>query len=151
MAGEAQAPRLAVQSLSDLDVPERPYDEHADADAAVAAAFARARADHERVLIDLGGNWCADCRILSAVMQLSQMRKFLAAHYEIVLVDVGRFDTNLQIPARFGIDRRLEGVPAVLIAEPDGTLVNKDRIEGIDGAASMTPQAIADWLAEWAN
>ncbi|MGH6890060.1 MAG: thioredoxin family protein [Rhizomicrobium sp.] len=150
-AAADQAPLLAISSLSDLSVPDRPYDEKVNAESAVAAAFARARTSHKRVLIDLGANWCADCRILSGVMQLPQMRAFLNAHYEIVLVDVGRFDTNLQIPARFGIAQRLEGVPAVLIADPDGTLVNKDHVEGIDGAGSMTPQAIADWLAQWAN
>lgn len=151
VAPAVQAPRLGVANLSDLVVPDRPYDRRADADAAVAAAFARARSFHKRVLIDLGGNWCADCRILSGVMQLPQMQRFLKAHYEVVLVDVGRFDTNLQVPARFGITQRLEGVPAVLIVDPDGTLLNRDWVEGIDGAASMTPQAIADWLAQWAK
>ena len=46
------------------------------------------------------------------------------AHYEVVAVDVGRFNRNLQIPARFGITKRLEGVPTLLIATPDGKLVN---------------------------
>ena len=43
----------------------QPYDERAKADAAVAAAFERARKSHKRVLIDLGGNWCVDCVVLA--------------------------------------------------------------------------------------
>jgi thiol-disulfide isomerase/thioredoxin len=145
------APRLAISSLSDLTVPDRPYDESVNADAAVATAFAEARAAHKRVLIDLGGNWCADCRILAGIMQLPEMRRFLDAHYVVVSVDVGRFNRNLQIPARFGITQRLEGVPSVLIADPDGTLVDKDHIAALADARSLTPQAIADWLAQWAS
>jgi len=69
----------------------------------------------------------------------------------VVTVDVGRFDKNLQIPARFGITTRLEGVPAVIVAEPDGTFVNPGKITALADARHMTPQAIADWLAQWAK
>jgi len=103
------------------------------------------------VLIDLGGNWCADCRILSGLMELPEMRVFLAAHYEVVDVDVGRFNRNLQIPARYGITTRLEGVPAILIVTPAGQLVNGGHVSAIQDARHFTPQALADWLAKWAT
>jgi|SRR5579871_2973420 len=147
----ATAPRVSVTSLADIAVPDHPYDENADANAAVAEAFAKARAEHKRVLIDLGGNWCPDCRILAGVMKLPEVQRFVDAHYVEVSVDVGRFNRNLQIPARFGITRRLEGVPSVLIADPDGTLVDAGHIAALADARSMTPQAIADWLAQWAS
>ena len=150
VAVSKRAPELSISNLSELTVPDRPYDEQSDADAAVANAFARAKATHKRVLIDLGGNWCADCRILAGLMQLPEMRRFLDQRYVVVLVNVGRFNRNLQIPARFGITKRLEGVPSVLIAKPDGTLVNRDHFFALDDARHMGPQAIADWLAQWA-
>jgi thiol-disulfide isomerase/thioredoxin len=150
-AAPEPAPRLSIASLSDLSVPERPYIESANADAEVANAFARAKAQHKRVLIDLGGNWCADCRILAGIMQLPEMRRFLDGHYVIVLVDVGRFDRNLQIPAHFGITKRLEGVPSILIADPAGMLLDRGHIAALADARSMAPQAISDWLAQWAN
>lgn len=150
-AAAETAPRLSISNLSDLTVPDRPYDETANADASVASAFARARAEHKRVLVDLGGNWCADCRILSGIMDLPEMRRFLNAHYVVVFVDVGRFDKNLQVPARFGVKGRLQGVPSVLIADPNGSLVNGEHIFALDDARSMAPQDIADWLAQWAR
>lgn len=149
-AWAATPPRVSVTSLSDISVPDRPYDENADANAAVANAFARAKTEHKRVLIDLGGNWCADCRILAGVMELPEVRKFLDAHYVVVAVDVGRFTRNLQIPARFGITERLKAVPSILIADPDGTLVDRGHVDAIEDARHMTPQALADWLAHWA-
>lgn len=148
--GAAPAPQLAIASLKDLPVVERaPYDSAADAKAMVRAAFARARKNHKRVLIDLGGNWCPDCVVLANLMALPEMKPFLDAHFEIVKVDVGRFDKNLEIPARFGITTRLKGVPAVIIATPRGTLVNGADLYTLSDARSLSPQAIADWLAQW--
>lgn len=145
----ATAPRISITSLSQLEVPDRPFDEKANAAAAVDAAFARARKSGKDVLIDLGGNWCADCRILSGLMELPELHAFLAAHYEMATVDVGRFDRNLDIPARFGITDRLEGVPAILVSTPGGKLINAGHVSAIEDARHMSPQALADWLAQW--
>ena len=147
------APKVTVTDIHALPIVEmNPYDESADADKAVAAAFARARHSRKRVMIDLGGNWCGDCVVLANIMQLPEMKSFIAAHFEFVSVDVGRFDKNLQIPARFGITKRLEGVPALLIVEPNGkTLVDAGHVSALEDARHMTPQALADWLALWAK
>jgi len=151
-AQAATAPKPSIASFQQLPVVTmQPYDEAANADAQVAVAFARAAKSHKRVLIDLGGNWCVDCLVLSNFLRLPEMRRFMEAHYEEVLVDVGRFNRNLQIPARFGITKRLEGVPALLIATPDGKLVNGDKIFATADAHSMTPQALADYLARYAD
>lgn len=151
-AASAPPPRVSIGSIDALpSIPEHPYDENADADRAVAAAFARARGQHKDVLIDLGGNWCADCRILAGIMALPEVRSFVDAHYVVVDVDIGRFNRNLQIPARFGITERLEGVPSILIATPDGQLVDQGHIAALADARSMTPQGIVDWLASWAR
>jgi thiol:disulfide interchange protein len=150
-AAAPHAPALAVASMSDLTVPDRPYDDSADADAAVNAAFEKARETHRRVMLDLGGNWCGDCRVLAGIMELPEMRRFINEHYVLVSVDVGRFNKNLQVPARFGITGRLVGVPSVLVATPDGKLVNRGDIFALADAGHLTPQAIADWLAQWAG
>jgi thiol:disulfide interchange protein len=151
-AQAATAPKPSIASFQQLPVVTmQPYNEAANADAQVAAAFARAQKSHKRVLIDLGGNWCVDCLVLSNFLRLPEMRRFMEAHYEEVLVDVGRFNRNLQIPARFGITKRLEGVPALLIATPDGKLVNGSNVFATADAHNMTPQALADYLAKYAD
>ncbi|HEY0301007.1 MAG TPA: thioredoxin family protein [Rhizomicrobium sp.] len=149
----APAPKLALDSIANLPVVERyPYDETASpaaTDAAVAAAFDRAKKTGKLVLLDLGGNWCGDCVVLANIMALPELKPFLAAHYEVVSVDVGRFNKNLQVPARFGFTQRLLGVPTVLIATPQGKLVNGSDVFALADARHMTPQAVADWLAKW--
>lgn len=147
----AAAPQLPIGSFEQLPKPlPLPYAEGAPADRDVAQATARARKAHRLLLIDLGGNWCLDCRLLAGTMELPQLKAWLRRHYEIVTVDVGRFDRNQQIPARFGITGRLAGVPAVLIVDPrSGKLLNAGRITALADARAMTPQALADWLASW--
>ncbi|MBI0473891.1 thioredoxin family protein [Sphingomonas sp. MA1305] len=149
-AAPVAAPRVGVASFDALPQP-LPLPYHAgDAKAAVAAARARAAKAHKRLLIDLGGNWCLDCRLLAGVMELPQMRGFVTKHFEVVTVDVGRFDQNLDIPASYGIKGRLAGVPAVLIVDPKtNRLVNAGRETALADARSLTPQALADWLAGW--
>ncbi|MCT8001777.1 thioredoxin family protein [Sphingomonas sanguinis] len=149
-AGPVTAPRVGVASFEALPKP-LPLPYHAgDAKAEIAAARARAVKAHKRVLIDLGGNWCLDCRLLAGTMELPQFRSFVSKHFEVVTVDVGRFDQNMDIPASYGIKGRLAGVPAVLIVDPKtNKLVNAGRETALADARSMTPQALADWLAGW--
>jgi hypothetical protein len=145
-------PKLSIKDFKQLPVVlTQPYDEGADAEAAVKAAFARAQKSHKRVLIDLGGNWCVDCIVLANFLKLPEMAGFMATHYEVVTVDVGRFNRNLQIPARFGVTKKLEGVPALLIATPDGKLVNGKDVFATATASEMTPKSVADYLAKYAG
>lgn len=147
----APAPRVAALSFAELPTPlPLPYDASADADRAVAQAKARALATHRLLLIDLGANWCPDCRILAGTMALPQVRGFVDAHYVVAVVDVGRFDRNGQIAARYGLAGRLQGVPSVLIVDPrTDRLLDAGRTAALSNARAMTPQALADWLAQW--
>lgn len=128
----------------------KPYDATANASAALDAALARAKSSGKRVLLDLGGNWCGDCRFLAGVLEIPAVRSFVDRNFEVVFVDVGHFDKNLDIPARFGAPKP-KGVPTILVLAADGTLVDPDQREDLSDARSMTPQAVVDWLARWAT
>jgi thiol-disulfide isomerase/thioredoxin len=147
----ATPPRMPIASFEQLAKPlPLPYSETANANAQVAAAKARAKAQGKLLLIDLGGNWCLDCRLLAGTMDTAALKGFLDRRYVIVTVDIGRFDKNLQIPAHYGITKRLEGVPNLLIVNPrTDKLINAGRTAALADARSMSPQGLADWLAQW--
>ncbi len=148
----AQAPHVSAPSFEQLAKPlPLPYAEGADADAAIAAGKARALKAHRKLLIDLGGNWCLDCRLLAGTMELPEVSRFVRAHYEVVPVDIGRWDKNRQVSEHYGIHGRLAGVPAVLIVDPKtDKLLNRGHETALSDARTLTPQALADWLAQWA-
>ncbi len=150
-AGAATAPKVSIASTAQLSTPlPYPYDEQANADAAVAQAKTRALATHKLLLIDLGGNWCPDCRVLAGVIALPEVKAFVDEHYVVVTVDVGRFDRNLQIPAAYGLTGRLDGVPSLLVVEPGANrLLDRGHVSALSDARTMTPQSLADFLARW--
>ena len=151
-AAAAPAPKVSISDYAQLKTPlPYPYDEKANATADVDKALARAKASGKRVLIKMGGNWCGDCRILQATMDLPEMKTFLNRNFEMVSVDVGRMDKNLQIPARYGVTTKLEGVPAIFVVDPKSgqQLVSKAQIADLADARHMQPQDLANWLAKY--
>ena len=150
------APKVSIQTYAQLKTPlPYPYDETLSAkatNAAVARARARALKAHKLLIIDLGGNWCGDCRVLTGTLDLPEVKPFVARHFEVVTVDVGRFNHNLQVPAHYGIRDRLKGVPSLLIVDPrTDTLINEGNTAALADARSMNPQGLADYLAKYAG
>ena len=146
-------PKMPFATMAELPIIEKHvYDEDANADKVVDEALARAKKSNKLLLIDLGGNWCPDCIILHNLMEVPDMKKFVDTHYEVALVDVGRFDKNAQIGARYGYNTRLKGVPTVLVVDPKtNKVINGERVFALSTARSQTPQALADYLANWTN
>ena len=126
-----------------------PYDETADAHAQVDAAFADAKRSGRTVLLDFGGNWCPDCRILAGVLQEPPVAAWMASHFVVVKIDVGRRTKNMDISERYGVT--VKGVPTVLMVTPDGKLQNPDDPYGLSDARSMSSQAVVDLLAKMAK
>ena len=148
LAATASVPQVTAAMTGLAQPLPLPYDTAADGATQVAAAKARALKAHKLLLIDLGGNWCPDCRVLAAVVALPEVKRFVDAHYEVVTVDIGRRDKNLGIAEHYGAD--IKGVPAVLIVDPrTDTLKNPGHYAALSDARHMTPQALADWLASW--
>jgi hypothetical protein len=71
-----------------------------------------------------------------------------ARNFELVQVDIGNFDRNLDLAARFG--KKLEAVPAVFVIDArTGKLRNRSNVLALGDASVMKPQQVANWLAKW--
>lgn len=128
------AAEAAFPGGHDDDEP-RPFDETRNAMLDVDAALAAAKVSRRNVLLALGGNWCHDSRALAADFQKPELAGVIAQGYELVWVDVGRRDRNLDVAARFGVTQ-LYGTPTVLIVSPEGALLNRDSAHDWRAAAS---------------
>ena len=145
-----RAPKIGIRTVDELPRPlPSPYDAKVDAKAQVEAALTRAKASGKPVLIDFGANWCPDCRVLAGVLELPEMRGWVAQKFELVQVDVGRFDRNIDIATRF-TGEKLGAIPAVFIVDArSGKLRNAGATLALGDARIMKPQEIANWLAKW--
>jgi thiol-disulfide isomerase/thioredoxin len=147
LVGAAVAlPAHAADPAAEAAHPEaRPFDEKADAPAQVDAAIARARASgHEAILI-FGANWCGDSRALAGWFATPRFKAMLDARYEIVWIDVGQKDRNLDLARRFGLDG-IKGTPTVLVVDGDGKPLNLKDAPRWNNARSRSADAIFSYF-----
>ncbi|MEE2691230.1 MAG: thioredoxin family protein [Pseudomonadota bacterium] len=128
----------------------RPFNEAADAMADVDAALARAGARGTRALLVLGGDWCHDSRGLAAKFETPELAALIGENYELVFVDVGHRDRNLDVARRFGVGDLL-GTPTVLIVSAEGALLNADSVHGWRDAASKSLEETTAYFRAYAR
>jgi len=140
-ASAAAQPSLADQAAGGDHPEARAFGQSADAAADVDAALVRAALSDKRVLLVLGANWCHDSRGLAGWFAQPRFAAMLAPKYEIVYVDVGQRDRNLDIARRFGIGA-VRGTPTVLILSSSGVLLNRKSAPKWRNAASREQDEI---------
>jgi hypothetical protein len=102
---------------------ERLFEPGADPEADLAAARARAGAEDRRVLVEWGTDWDRWCRMLHALEGSDpKIKRELLYEYDVVRVDVGRYDRNLELAAKLGAEPA-RGIPWLTILAADGTVV----------------------------
>lgn len=129
------------------------YDVRIDGGAQIADALGRAAAEHKRVLLDLGANWCIWCRQLHSTFQDDPaVAKALGRGFVVVMIDVNTRNgsaRNAATDARYGNPTR-HGIPVLVVLGPDGKqLTTKDSGE-LEEGNGHSPAKITAFLAEWA-
>ena len=118
-----------------------PYDESADAQADVRQALAAAQRSGKPALLVFGANWCEDCRALDAALKSSRNAALMRGEFEVVKVDVGHFDRNLDVAKAWGNPIR-KGIPAAVIVAPDGRVLYATRAGELADARRMSEDGI---------
>jgi thiol:disulfide interchange protein len=128
------------------------YPETARAEADVKAALAEAAKSQRRVLVDFGGNWCGDCKVLDMHLAKPENAELLAARYVVVHVNVGDkgIDSNFALAERYGIPLK-KGVPALAVLESDGRVVYAQKNGEFESMRAMDPKSVHDFLAKWSR
>lgn len=88
------------------------------------AALARAKQDNTRVLVQWGGNWCVWCVRLHELCQSDkELARELSYEYEVVKVDIGKWDKNLDLAAQYSAAVKESGVPFLTVLDSDGKVI----------------------------
>ena len=145
----APASQALKAEPSETSHPEaRPFDESVNAGEQVDAALARAQLSGKRVIVVMGANWCHDSRGLSGWFAEPRFAAMLDAKYELVYVDVGMKDRNIDIARRFGI-KSIKGTPTVLVLSSGGDLLNPKSAAQWRNAASWTEEDIFTYFDQF--
>lgn len=124
------------------------YPDPSVANTEIHEALARAKAQHKRVILDFGGNWCGDCKVLDIYFHDPANKSLLEENFELVDVNIGRYDANQDIADRYGIPLK-RGVPALVVLSPEGKVLLAQTHGEFESMRSLQSSDLTKFLNEW--
>lgn len=111
-------------------------------------AIVKAGREHKRIILDFGGNWCGDCRALDRYFHQEPNKSLLNEGFVLVDVNIGRFDKNKDISAKYGVPLD-KGVPALAVLDAKGKPLFSQKKGEFESMARMDPSSVTDFLKHW--
>ena len=99
-------------------------------------------------VIIFGGNWCPDCRILEGTLAMPTIKKFIDQHYQIMHIDIGRYDRNMELMNHLNIESK-KGVPRVVILDFEKNIVNSSTSSEWTTARDRKQQEIYNYFQKF--
>jgi thiol:disulfide interchange protein len=124
------------------------YDENADPVALIAAGLKQARAEHKRVILDFGGDWCGDCQVLDIYLHDPANWPIAEKNFVFVHIFIGHMDKNLQLAASYGVPIN-KGVPALAVLNSNGVLLYSQKTGEFNDMRHMDVASLTDFLNKW--
>ena len=136
---------LAPQDEEKQDV----YDEQADAKADIEAALARAAKENRRVLLVWGANWCGWCVKLHTFFEEDpDVSRKLFYEYDVVKIDIGKNDKNLDLAKRYGATFQKEGVPFLTVLDAKGAVLANQETGALEDGPKHDQEKVLAFLTE---
>jgi thiol:disulfide interchange protein len=110
------------------------------------AALVKARAEHKRIILDFGGDWCGDCQVLDIYFHQAPNAELLAKYFIKVNVNIGHEDANIELAHKYGVP--VHGVPALAVLDSNGKPLFAQDKEFSD-MRYMQPQSVTEFLNKW--
>lgn len=98
-------------------------------------------------IIIFGANWCPDCRIFSATMNIPKIKSYIDENFEVLYVDVKRYEINMSLMEEYGIEPA-EGIPRLLVFDLDKKLINSSNTTEWRTARDRTSQEIFNFFQD---
>ena len=124
---------------------DNPYNETADAKLDIKQALTQAGTDQKSVIVVFGANWCGDCKMLDAAMKTGTSAALLAKDFQIVKINVGRWDKNLDLAKSYGVPLD-KGIPAVVILSPANKVLYVTKEGEVANARKMGEDGVYEFF-----
>lgn len=124
------------------------YSDTANPRTDIAAALRKARAEHKRVILDFGGDWCGDCQVLYIYFHQKPNDDLIAKHFVVVPIDIGQMDHNLDVAAKYKVPIT-KGVPALAVLDASGRLLYSQQTGQFENMRNMSVTAVTEFLNRW--
>jgi thioredoxin 1 len=124
------------------------YPDPAKSRSDLGAALKAAPVEHKRILLDFGGNWCGDCQVLDIYFHDPVNRPILQSNFILVDINVGRYESNLDLARRYRIPLD-KGVPALAVLSENGKLLYSQETGQFAPMRKMESSAVTKFLVQW--
>ncbi len=124
------------------------YDETGDPREAIAAGLKQAKAEHKRVILDFGGDWCGDCQVLDIYFHQAPNEALVDKHFVVVHIFIGRMDKNIDLAAQYGVPIA-KGVPALAVLDSRGKVLYSQQTGDFRDMRYMNATSVTEFLNKW--
>jgi thiol:disulfide interchange protein len=124
------------------------YSETADAHAEIKEASEKAKAEHKRVIVVFGANWCFDCHVLDEAFHRPELASIIADNYKVVHVDIGKGEKNQDLMKKYDVPMK-RGIPGLAVLDGDGKLVYSQKQGEFENARALSPDDFLAFLNKW--
>ena len=105
---------------------------------------------NKQSIVIFGANWCPDAKFLEAVMQLPTVKNFLEKYVNILSIDIGEYEINMELFNFFDSNIK-DGIPRVFIMDKRGLNINLDSNDTMRKARELSTQEIFNYFQEFIN
>jgi thiol:disulfide interchange protein len=134
--------------VSANDLPLK-FDPKRDAARDLATAVQLAKSQGKRVLVDVGGEWCAWCHIMDRFFAATEeARAVRDAHYVWVKINWSKDNTNEALLSRWP---KISGYPHLFVLDADGRLLHSQDTSLLEAGKGYDKAKFVAFLQKWAK
>ena len=102
------------------------------------------------LMVTFGANWCLDCRTLYRHLHSPEVQEYTKSTFDFVNVNVGKFNTNVDLASELGVDLR-RGIPVAIFFGPDGQSIGTTNEGQLEPARFYTSRQILKFVRDIAE
>jgi thioredoxin-related protein len=124
------------------------FDSKRDADKDVQDAVAHAAKSHQRILLDVGGEWCSWChRMDQFFLDNAAVSEFLHKNYIVVKVNYSEENKNENFLSRYP---KVAGYPHFFVLESSGKFLHSQDTGELEEGNHYNYEKVFAFLKKWA-
>ena len=141
----AEAPAELVKSLGFYTVDQYGDDRNVEAD--LAATLVRATTEKKRILLQVGGEWCGWCKLLTGFIEKNEsVRNSLEQNYLLMKVTYTQKQPNDAFLSKYP---KIKGYPHLFVLDADGNLLHSQDTSSLEQGKGYNEAKVLEFLESW--
>ncbi len=126
------------------------YNPGENAEAKIAEAVKRAKAEGKHVFVQIGGNWCIWCaRFHQLATTNASIDSVVKANYVVYHLNYSKENKNEKLLKKYGFPQRF-GFPVFLILDGEGKLLHTQNTVYLEEDKGYSVKNVIGFLKDWA-